>query len=144
MFTRIRNGEFANGSRTLQIRIGMASLNINLRDPAIYRIHKIPQNTRGAWPIYPMPDCVHCISDALGRVADPSKQSVWSLGLRHLTPRVPPWWLLAMRARGRLTMPGALNPGWSGGIGWWGMVLDARGGGNSLTSGTGEPARPAG
>ncbi len=66
LFTRMRNGEFADGSRTLRAKIDMASPNINLRDPAIYRIRKIAhQNTGDAWPIYPMYDYAHCISDAL-------------------------------------------------------------------------------
>ena len=66
LFERMRAGEFADGSRTLRAKIDMASGNINMRDPAIYRIRKIPhQNTGDAWPIYPMYDYAHCISDAL-------------------------------------------------------------------------------
>ncbi|HWR95519.1 MAG TPA: glutamine--tRNA ligase/YqeY domain fusion protein [Arenimonas sp.] len=66
LFERMRNGEFADGARTLRARIDMASGNINLRDPALYRIRKVPhQNTGDAWPIYPMYDYAHCISDAL-------------------------------------------------------------------------------
>ncbi|MEO8160627.1 MAG: glutamate--tRNA ligase family protein, partial [Arenimonas sp.] len=63
---RMRVGEFADGARTLRARIDMASGNINLRDPAIYRIrHVSHQNTGDAWPIYPMYDYAHCISDAV-------------------------------------------------------------------------------
>ena len=66
LFDRMRAGEFAAGSRTLRAKIDMASGNINMRDPALYRIRKIPhQNTGDAWPIYPMYDYAHCISDAL-------------------------------------------------------------------------------
>ena len=66
LFRRMRAGEFADGSKTLRAKIDMASGNMNLRDPAIYRIRKIPhQNTGDAWPIYPMYDYAHCLSDAL-------------------------------------------------------------------------------
>jgi glutaminyl-tRNA synthetase len=66
LFTRMRAGEFADGARTLRAKIDMASGNINLRDPAIYRIkHVEHQNTGNAWPIYPMYDYAHCLSDAL-------------------------------------------------------------------------------
>ena len=66
LFRRMRAGEFADGTRTLRVKIDMASGNINLRDPAIYRIkHVEHQNTGDAWPIYPMYDYAHCLSDAL-------------------------------------------------------------------------------
>ncbi len=66
LFARMRAGEFADGSRTLRAKIDMASGNINLRDPAIYRIRKLAhQNTGDAWPIYPMYDYAHCVSDAV-------------------------------------------------------------------------------
>ena len=66
LFLRMRAGEFADGARTLRAKIDMASGNINLRDPALYRIRKVPhQNTGDAWCIYPMYDYAHCISDAV-------------------------------------------------------------------------------
>ncbi|MBU6476490.1 MAG: glutamine--tRNA ligase/YqeY domain fusion protein [Xanthomonadaceae bacterium] len=66
LFRRMRAGEFADGARTLRAKIDMASGNINLRDPALYRIRKIAhQNTGDAWPIYPMYDFAHSLSDAL-------------------------------------------------------------------------------
>ena len=66
LFRRMRAGEFADGSKTLRAKIDMAAGNINMRDPAIYRIRKIDhQNTGDAWPIYPMYDYAHCLSDAL-------------------------------------------------------------------------------
>ena len=66
LFQRMRAGEFADGAKTLRAKIDMASGNINLRDPALYRIRKVPhQNTGDAWCIYPMYDYAHCISDAV-------------------------------------------------------------------------------
>jgi glutaminyl-tRNA synthetase len=66
LFAAMRAGEFADGSKTLRAKIDMASGNINLRDPALYRIRKVPhQNTGDKWPIYPMYDYAHCISDAV-------------------------------------------------------------------------------
>jgi len=66
LFRRMRAGEFADGSRTLRAKIDMAAGNINLRDPALYRIRKVThQNTGDAWPIYPMYDFAHALSDAM-------------------------------------------------------------------------------
>ena len=66
LFRRMRAGEFEDGARTLRAKIDMASGNINLRDPALYRIKKVPhQNTGDAWPIYPMYDIAHALSDAI-------------------------------------------------------------------------------
>ena len=66
LFRRMRAGEDADGSRTLRAKIDMASGNINLRDPALYRIKKVAhQNTGDAWPIYPMYDFAHSLSDAI-------------------------------------------------------------------------------
>ena len=66
LFRRMRAGEFPDGARTLRAKIDMASGNINLRDPAIYRIkHVEHQNTGNAWPIYPMYDFAHALGDAL-------------------------------------------------------------------------------
>ncbi|MFT3789781.1 MAG: glutamine--tRNA ligase/YqeY domain fusion protein [Rudaea sp.] len=66
LFQRMRAGEFPDGAKTLRAKIDMASGNINLRDPALYRIRKTAhQNTGDAWPIYPMYDYAHCISDAV-------------------------------------------------------------------------------
>ena len=66
LFARMRIGEFADGSRVLRAKIDMASGNINLRDPAIYRIRRAHHMRTGdAWCIYPMYDYTHCISDAL-------------------------------------------------------------------------------
>ena len=66
LFARMRAGEFADGSRVLRARIDMSSGNINMRDPAIYRIRRAHHiRTGDAWCIYPMYDYTHCISDAL-------------------------------------------------------------------------------
>lgn len=66
LFRRMRAGEFADGARTLRAKIDMASGNINLRDPALYRIkHVEHQNTGNAWPIYPMYDYAHSLGDAV-------------------------------------------------------------------------------
>ncbi len=66
LFARMRAGEFDDGARTLRARIDMGSGNINLRDPALYRIKKVEhQNTGNAWPIYPMYDYAHSLSDAI-------------------------------------------------------------------------------
>ncbi|UID78421.1 glutamine--tRNA ligase/YqeY domain fusion protein [Stenotrophomonas maltophilia] len=66
LFRRMRAGEFPDGARTLRAKIDMASGNINLRDPALYRIkHVEHQNTGSAWPIYPMYDFAHALGDSI-------------------------------------------------------------------------------
>ena len=66
LFERMRLGEFGDGSRTLRAKIDMASPNINMRDPVIYRILKAEHHrTGGKWCIYPMYDFAHCLSDSL-------------------------------------------------------------------------------
>ncbi|MBG3852653.1 glutamine--tRNA ligase/YqeY domain fusion protein [Xanthomonas sp. WHRI 8391] len=66
LFRRMRAGEFPDGARTLRAKIDMGSGNINLRDPALYRIkHVEHQNTGNAWPIYPMYDFAHSLGDAV-------------------------------------------------------------------------------
>jgi len=67
LFQRMRAGEFPDGAKVLRAKIDMASPNINMRDPAIYRIRHgvIHHQTRQEWVIYPMYDFTHCISDSL-------------------------------------------------------------------------------
>ncbi len=66
LFTRMRAGEFADGDYVLRAKIDMASPNINMRDPTIYRIRRVHHHRTGdAWCIYPMYDYTHCISDML-------------------------------------------------------------------------------
>ena len=66
LFERMKNGEFPDGSRTLRAKIDMASPNINMRDPALYRIlHKSHHHQGNKWCIYPMYDFAHPIQDAI-------------------------------------------------------------------------------
>jgi glutaminyl-tRNA synthetase len=66
LFRRMRAGEFPDGSRVLRARIDMTSPNVNLRDPVMYRIRKVPhQQTGDAWCIYPMYDWAHGQSDSI-------------------------------------------------------------------------------
>jgi len=67
LFERMRAGEFADGSRILRAMIDMASPNMNMRDPAIYRIRHgaVHHQTGEAWSIYPMYDFTHCLSDSI-------------------------------------------------------------------------------
>lgn len=66
LFEKMRNGEYPDGSKVLRARIDMASPNINMRDPVIYRITRMSHhNTGDAWCIYPMYDFAHPIEDAL-------------------------------------------------------------------------------
>ena len=66
LFTRMRAGEFPNGARVLRARIDMASPNINLRDPVLYRIvHASHPRTGDAWCVYPTYDFAHGQSDAI-------------------------------------------------------------------------------
>ncbi len=66
LFVRMKNGEFADGSRTLRAKIDMSSPNIVLRDPAIYRILRVPHHRQGdKWCIYPLYDYAHPIQDAI-------------------------------------------------------------------------------
>jgi len=66
LFKRMRAGEFADGQYVLRAKIDMASPNINMRDPALYRIRRVHhQRTGNDWCIYPMYDYTHCISDML-------------------------------------------------------------------------------
>ena len=66
LFMRMKNGEFPDGSKTLRLKIDMASGNVNMRDPVIYRIRRVHHhNTGDKWCIYPMYDYTHAISDAI-------------------------------------------------------------------------------
>ncbi|MGD9601204.1 MAG: glutamine--tRNA ligase/YqeY domain fusion protein, partial [Gammaproteobacteria bacterium] len=66
LFARMRAGEFPDGTHVLRAKIDMASPNVNLRDPVIYRIRNTAHHRTGdRWHIYPMYDYTHCISDAL-------------------------------------------------------------------------------
>lgn len=66
LFRRMRAGEFPDGTRTLRAKIDMAAGNVNMRDPALYRIKHVPhQNTGDTWCIYPMYDMAHALGDAI-------------------------------------------------------------------------------
>jgi glutaminyl-tRNA synthetase len=66
LFARMKAGEFADGAMVLRAKIDMSSPNMNMRDPAIYRIRRAHHiRTGDKWCIYPMYDYTHCISDAL-------------------------------------------------------------------------------
>ncbi len=66
LFEKMKNGEFADGEKTLRAKIDMASPNINMRDPIIYRVaHMTHHNTGDKWCIYPMYDFAHPIEDAI-------------------------------------------------------------------------------
>jgi glutaminyl-tRNA synthetase len=66
LFRRMRAGEFDEGTRVLRAKIDMASPNLNMRDPALFRIKKASHHRTGdTWVIYPMYDYAHCISDAI-------------------------------------------------------------------------------
>ena len=69
LFMKMKNGEFEEGSYVLRAKIDMASPNIVMRDPVIYRILKIPHDRTGdTWCIYPMYDFTHCLSDSIEKI----------------------------------------------------------------------------
>jgi glutaminyl-tRNA synthetase len=66
LFAKMREGKFPPGSRVLRAKIDMAAPNLNMRDPVIYRILKVPHpRTGNKWCIYPMYDFAHCLSDSI-------------------------------------------------------------------------------
>ena len=66
LFARMRAGEFADGEKTLRGKIDMASPNLHMRDPVLYRIrHEEHHHTGDEWCIYPMYDFTHCLSDSI-------------------------------------------------------------------------------
>ena len=69
LFRRMKSGEFPDGSKTLRLKIDMASGNLNLRDPVIYRIRRVHHHRTGdKWCIYPMYDYTHALSDAIEHI----------------------------------------------------------------------------
>ncbi|EGO64870.1 glutamine--tRNA ligase/YqeY domain fusion protein [Acetonema longum] len=69
LFTRMKNGEFPDGARVLRAKIDMASPNLNMRDPVLYRIMKSEHHRTGnEWCIYPMYDYAHPISDSIENI----------------------------------------------------------------------------
>ncbi len=69
LFKRMHAGDFEDGSRVLRAKIDMASPNLNLRDPTMYRIKRVSHHRTGEkWCIYPMYDFTHCLSDSIERI----------------------------------------------------------------------------
>ena len=69
LFRRMKSGEFPDGSKTLRLKIDMASGNLNMRDPVIYRIRRVNHHRTGDnWCIYPMYDYTHALSDAIEHI----------------------------------------------------------------------------
>jgi glutaminyl-tRNA synthetase len=69
LFRRMKEGEFPDGAHVLRLKIDLASPNMNLRDPAIYRIRHVHHHRTGdKWCVYPLYDYTHCISDAIERI----------------------------------------------------------------------------
>ncbi|MBI3150227.1 MAG: glutamine--tRNA ligase/YqeY domain fusion protein [Betaproteobacteria bacterium] len=101
LFRRMRAGEFADGSHVLRAKVDMSSPNINLRDPAIYRIRKAEHHRTGnTWCIYPMYTFAHPIEDALENVT----HSICTLEFEDQRPFYD--WLLARLADcGKLARP---------------------------------------
>ena len=66
LFQRMRAGEFEDGAHVLRAKIDMASPNVVMRDPTLYRIRRVPHHRTGdTWCIYPMYDFAHCLSDSI-------------------------------------------------------------------------------
>ncbi|MBT5883573.1 MAG: glutamine--tRNA ligase/YqeY domain fusion protein [Planctomycetaceae bacterium] len=83
LFRRMKAGEFTEGEHTLRAKIDMASPNMNMRDPTIYRIRKIKHHRTGSdWCIYPMYDYAHGISDSIERIT----HSICTLEFEHHRP----------------------------------------------------------
>lgn len=92
LFRRMRAGEFPEGSRVLRAKIDMASPNLNMRDPVIYRIMHVPHHRTGdKWCIYPMYDFAHPLSDAIEGIT----HSVCSLEFEDHRPLYD-WFLEAL------------------------------------------------
>jgi len=69
LFDRMRKGEFKDGEKVLRAKIDMASPNLNMRDPVVYRIlHASHHRTGDKWCIYPMYDFTHCLSDSIEKI----------------------------------------------------------------------------
>jgi glutaminyl-tRNA synthetase len=101
LLRRMRAGEFRDGAHVLRLRIDMASPNINMRDPVIYRIrHARHHRTGDKWCIYPLYDYTHCISDALERVT----HSICTLEFQDHRPLYD-WVIERLAEGGRLERP---------------------------------------
>ncbi len=93
LFERMHAGEFADGTHVLRAKIDMASSNINMRDPTVYRIRKVAhQRTGNKWCIYPMYDFAHCLSDSIEGIT----HSICTLEFENNRPLYD-WFLDALR-----------------------------------------------
>jgi len=101
LFRRMKAGEFPDGAHVLRLKIDMASPNINMRDPAIYRIrHASHHRTGDKWCVYPLYDYTHCISDALERIT----HSICTLEFQDHRPLYD-WILERLADGGQLARP---------------------------------------
>ncbi|HNH64795.1 MAG TPA: glutamine--tRNA ligase, partial [Thauera aminoaromatica] len=101
LFARMRAGEFAEGTHILRAKVDMASPNINLRDPAIYRIrHATHHRTGDAWHLYPMYTFAHPIEDAIENIT----HSVCTLEFEDQRPFYD-WLLDALATEGHFPRP---------------------------------------
>lgn len=97
IFQRMRAGEFEEGTRVLRAKIDMASPNITMRDPIIYRIKKESHYRTGdQWCIYPMYDFAHCLSDSIERIT----HSICTLEFENNRPLYD-WFLAALKVADR-------------------------------------------
>ncbi len=97
LFTRMRAGEFEEGSCVLRARIDMASANITMRDPIMYRIKKESHYRTGdQWCIYPMYDFAHCLSDSIEKIT----HSICTLEFENNRPLYD-WFLEALNIEDR-------------------------------------------
>ncbi|WXK22767.1 glutamine--tRNA ligase/YqeY domain fusion protein [Mycetohabitans endofungorum] len=101
LFRRMKAGEFAEGAHVLRAKIDMASPNINMRDPVIYRIRFAHHYRTGdAWCVYPMYDYTHCICDALENIT----HSLCTLEFEDHRPLYD-WFLAELADAGVFTRP---------------------------------------
>jgi glutaminyl-tRNA synthetase len=101
LLRRMKAGEFPDGAHVLRLKIDMASPNLNLRDPAIYRIrHAHHHRTGDQWRIYPLYDYTHCISDALESIT----HSICTLEFQDHRPLYD-WVLDKLAEGGKLPRP---------------------------------------
>lgn len=101
MFEKMRAGDFAEGHCVVRLKIDMASPNMNMRDPAIYRIRYARHHRLGyKWCIYPLYDYAHCISDALEGIT----HSICTLEFEDHRPLYD-WILTTLQKGGLLTLP---------------------------------------
>jgi glutaminyl-tRNA synthetase len=97
LLRRMKAGEFPDGAHVLRLKIDMASPNVNMRDPAIYRIRHVSHHRTGSsWCIYPLYDYTHCISDALERIT----HSICTLEFQDHRPLYD--WVIGKLAEGGL------------------------------------------